>query len=224
MTDEHDISEMVLQRFSAISEASQHAPENNRIPDWQGPLIKAGFPLRHVRRIAEGNLNGNGQHMAEDLWPQVATGDCIMLLCGTRGSGKTLMATQWAKRRITEQGKAPGVYTKCADLIGKIKSAWHDGNKHADTEQDILRKFQTTKYLVIDEFHERGASDWEARTLVTLLDHRYDNMLATIIIANLSVDQVHQQVNQSIVDRANETGGMIFCDWPSYRNNQTTHP
>lgn len=201
--------------------AAEGATRPDQLPakkakEWQKPLAKCGYPARHIGQLAEG-ITGTSAEVAAKLWKKVSTGDCLLLLLGTRGAGKTLMATEWARRRIVEQDEAPGRYVKCADLIADIKATWHTGGQTIGTEQDVLRKYRATKFLVIDEFHEKGASEWEARTLVNLLDHRYDDMLATVLIANLSPEEVGNHINQSIIDRANETGGMIFCDWPSRR-------
>ena len=113
--------------------------------------------------------------------------------------------------------KLAGWYRKAADLISEIKTTWNTGGKSIGTEDDVLKKYRTAAYLALDEFHERGTSDWEARTLINILDHRYDNMLATVIIANMSEAEVRAQINPSIVSRAEETGGLVVCDWASYR-------
>lgn len=183
--------------------------------EWPEKLKEAGFPARQCARLA-GGLFGESERMADVLWPKIATGDCILILYGNRGAGKTLMACEWSKRRV-ESGKAAGRYAKCADIIAEIKSTWHDGGKSIGTEQDVLRKYRSTKYLVIDEFHEKGASEWEARTLINILDHRYDSMLVTVLIANLSEAEASKVINPSVIDRANETGGMVVCNWKSYR-------
>ena len=144
------------------------------------------------------------------------SGNCLLLLIGDRGPGKTQMATWWAAERV-RAGKAAGWYRKTADLISEIKLTWNTGGKSVGTEDDLLRKYRTAAFLVLDEFNERGSSEWESRTLANIIDHRYDNMLATVIIANMSEREVRQQVQPSIVSRAEETGGMVVCEWRSYR-------
>lgn len=203
--------------FQSLPDDAFRAPEG--AVDFAGRLRECGYPERHIKRCAEG-LHGPALAKCDELWPRVRSGDCLLLLVGIRGPGKTQMATEWARRRVCELGKSPGRYVKCADLIGEIKATWHDGGKAVGSEQDVLRKYRRTRYLVIDEFHERGASDWESRALVNIIDHRYDAMLATVIIANLSEQEAAQQINPSILSRANETGGLIVCDWGSYRDQQ----
>lgn len=161
-------------------------------------------------------MRGPSLDKARELLPRVLAGDCLLLLVGDRGPGKTQMATWWASERV-KAGKMVGHYRKTADIITEIKTTWEDGGKSIGTENDLLNKYRKTSYLVLDEFHERGSSEWEARTLLNILDHRYDNMLATVLIANMTPQQVTEQINPSIVSRAKETGGLVLCDWPSYR-------
>lgn len=178
-------------------------------------LASRGFPARHRARLSEGMV-GPSLEKAKELLPRLIVGDCLLLLVGNRGPGKTQMSTWWANERL-KAGKFAGYYRKTADIITEIKTTWHDGGKTVGTEDDVLKKYRKTEYLVLDEFHEKGSSDWEARTLINILDHRYDSMLATVIIANMTEVEVRQQINPSIVSRAEETGGLVVCDWPSYR-------
>lgn len=219
MSEPLSISTLVdepLERFSRLAEnyTGSDRPENEIHPSViLSKLETAKFPERHRHRT---ELCGPGLLQCDRLWPKVKSGDCLILLLGNRGSGKTQIATEWARRRISSKLSA-GRYVKCADLIGEIKSTWHDGGKSLGTENDVLRRFYEVKYLVIDEFHEAGASDWESRTLINIIDHRYDAMLSTVIIANLSREEASNKLNPSLRDRANETGGMVFCNWESYR-------
>ena len=206
-------------RTSALSKLT--ILEDGELPpaereDISAKLRDAGFPERHIRKLAEG-LHGPGLQKAAELLPRLLAGDALLFLLGDRGPGKTQIATWWASQR-KQSGKSAGRYIKCADLIGEIKATWHDGGKRIGTEQDVLQKYRKAKYLVIDEFHERGGSEWESRCLVNLLDHRYDDMLATVLIANMTEAQAVKEINPSILSRANQTGGMVICDWPSYRN------
>ena len=174
-------------------------------------LLKNGFPLRHVNQIYIG-LHGPGQEMMKKHLKRILGGDALIVLTGNRGPGKTQIAVTWAAERFRAD-KAPGRYVKCADLIGEIKETWGKSTG----EKAVLDRYRRTKYLVIDEFHEKGASEWEARTLVNLLDHRYDDCKCTVLIANIEPSKITEAINPSIIDRANQTGGVISCDWESYR-------
>ena len=210
----------IAQVFNRLRERHSGAckPPAPRLPshsEIDARLAERGFPGRHRRRLREG-LHGPGLDKARELLPKIIEGNCLLLLIGDRGPGKTQMATWWAAERV-RAGKAAGWYRKIADLISEIKLTWNAGGKSVGTEDDLLRKYRTTAFLVLDEFNERGSSEWESRTLANIIDHRYDNMLATVIIANMSEREVRLQVQPSIVSRAEETGGLVVCDWRSYR-------
>lgn len=190
-------------------------PAPDRSHEINEELKAKGYPKRQRLQLSEG-LVGPGAEKATELLPRLLAGDCLLVLIGDRGPGKTQMATWWAAERM-KAGLKPGFYRKTADLITEIKTTWSDGGKTVDTENDILRKYRGAHYLVLDEFHERGASDWESRTLINIIDHRYDSMLATVLIANMKLEQATEQINPSILSRAEETGGLVVCDWPSYR-------
>jgi Cdc6-like AAA superfamily ATPase len=204
-----------LQKMQEMADSMSAEQENQprQEIDATPALIKGGFPSRHVGEVCQ---QGPGAEVAESLWTKVSTGDCLIILCGARGTGKTQMATEWARRRV-KSGQSAGRYAKCYDLIAEIKSTWHDGGRAIGTEQDVLKKYRTAKYLVIDEWNERGASAWEAATLTNILDHRYDNGLATVLICNSPADKLHDHIDASILDRAAETGGIKPCEWVSYR-------
>lgn len=206
----------IMGRIQVKRAAMVAAPPADISAEINETLKEKGYPKRHRLRLREG-LVGPGAEKAAELLPRVLAGDCLILLVGARGPGKTQMATWWASERI-KAGEKPGFYRKTADLITEIKTTWADGGKSVDTENDVLKKYRGAAYLVLDEFHEKGSSDWESRTLINILDHRYDSMLATVIIANMDEAQVREQINPSIVSRAEETGGLVVCDWPSYRS------
>ncbi len=183
-------------------------------------LVKSKYPRRH--RESLGGMYGPSLEKAKELLPRVLADDCLIILFGERGPGKTQMATWLAAQRV-KAGRSSGVYAKCADIFEEIKRTWADGGKSVGTEHDVLQRYRTTQFLVIDEVHEiSGAkSDWNQRVLINILDHRYDARRATILIANFAEDKLEDEINPSILSRAVETGGSVNCDWPSYRKPQS---
>lgn len=171
-----------------------------------------GYPLRHILSLHK--MHGPSLEKAQALLPRVVQ-DCIFLLIGERGPGKTQMATWWAAQRLLNGAKSPGYYRKTTDLLSEIKLTW---STPGASENDVLKKYRNCHYLVLDEFGERGDSNWESRVLVNIIDHRYDKMLSTVIIANMNRQVIADRIEHSIISRAQETGGLIVCDWPSYRS------
>jgi len=179
--------------------------------EHQRKMMECGYPQRHVERLAE-RLHGPALEKARELSGRVVAGDCLMLLLGDRGPGKTQMATCWALDRL-RAGKFCGRYVKLYDLLIDIKGTWHGKG----SEETALDRYRRPGYLVIDEAHEMRGHEFEHQYLTNIIDHRYDDRKATVIIANLSRADAESNMPASVISRCNEIGGVIDCDWPSYR-------
>jgi DNA replication protein DnaC len=82
---------------------------------------------------------------------------------------------------------------------------------------EIIDRMTEPGLLVIDELQERGETAFEDRLLTHLIDARYGAKRPTILIANLSKDELGKSLGPSIVDRASENGRRIDFTWNSYR-------
>jgi hypothetical protein len=159
----------------------------------------------------------------------VATGGIVAFL-GKRGPGKTQMAAEIARagdwphdKRAFKDGQAQdkrqtATYTRAMDLFLRLRAANHRDAK--TTEKAILDELRGVGLLVIDEFQERGESDWENRIITHLIDCRYADQRPTIIIANLTREEAAASLSPSVKDRIRENGQPFVFDWPSFRAKQ----
>jgi len=53
--------------------------------------------------------------------------------------------------------------------------------------------------------------------LTALIDYRYSQMRDTVIISNLKREAFTASMGASVVSRMIEAGGIIECNWPSFR-------
>jgi DNA replication protein DnaC len=96
--------------------------------------------------------------------------------------------------------------------------------KFSDIKELENESYQTLKHakqcslLVLDEFSELSGTAYERETLTNLIDYRYGEKKSTVIISNTDVESAPGEVGRSAWSRAEETGGIVVCDWPSYRN------
>jgi DNA replication protein DnaC len=134
-----------------------------------------------------------------------------MILCGDRGPGKTQIATYWGLLFQFPR------YYKAHGLISTIRGQFSDDPDIRAEASKTLNSAKVCQYLVIDEFSELAGSDYEKRELTHLIDCRYDALKTTVIVTNQPKDKIGQEVGRSIVSRASEVGGVVHCDWPSYR-------
>lgn len=170
------------------------------------------WPERHRARLAE--MTGPGLERARKILPAVSS-DGMIVLAGDRGRGKTQIAT-WLAWQRGKQGLKPGLYAKTFDLFSDVKASW--SKQSSESEDAVMSRYKAAPFLALDEAHERSESDWENRTLRNILDHRYDRQLPTVIIGNWrAIDDISASLGASITDRITETGGVVWCQWSSYR-------
>jgi hypothetical protein len=54
--------------------------------------------------------------------------------------------------------------------------------------------------------------------LFTLIDARYNDMKDTVLLDNNEPAQFEATMGPSIISRLNEAGGLIHCNWASFRD------
>lgn len=167
--------------------------------------------------------------MAIELCPKLF-GNRLLVLAGDRGRGKTQIATFIAYHRLTK-GHDCGVYTRVSDMARMC-----DGYS-ADARKSLLA-FQKVPFLCVDECHRMESR--QIQVVESILDARYANKRPTMLIGNwltkkgvLDGEDVSGQklygLGPTLMDRinehaANQTGGIYFCRWGSYRTGPANGP
>lgn len=134
----------------------------------------------------------------------------ILVLLGGRGVGKTQMSVEII-RHVCKQNQT-AMYTKAIDIFLSLRESMR-----VTSENDALKKFLKPSLLVIDAMEERGETTWEDRLLSHIIDKRYDDCNDTIMISNQKKNVFLESCGSSIVSRIKETGGVVECDWESFR-------
>ena len=187
-------------------------------------LTAAGIPLRHRERITDDGTSAGWLAKRADIADRLGSGFLIALL-GNRGTGKTQLAVDIIRSVIAKQkdpfelsNKPPAVYARAMDVFLHIKSAY---SNEGMTEAAALKRFIRPQLLVIDEAQERGQTDWENRLLTHILDVRYGDEKDTLLIGNQTEAAFKQSIGESIWSRLVETGGVVLCDWESFRSSES---
>lgn len=169
---------------------------------------KSNLPLRHRQPVeprGEGWLSLLARIQAK------AHSGFIIALCGSRGTGKTQLAATIAKS-YAKAGKAP-LYSTAMGFFLDIKESF-EGKR---SEKAVLDAYCGPSLLILDELQERGETPWEDRLLTHLIDRRYGALKDTLLITNQNQTTFLEAIGNSVASRIVETGGVAFCDWPSYR-------
>lgn len=139
-------------------------------------------------------------------------GGALIVITGERGRGKTQLAVEAI--RITTAGGWSARYAKVMDIFLAIRATYEE---KGETEMSAIQQFLTPNLLVIDEMEERKETSFEDKLLTHIIDKRYDSLRDTILISHLPLERIADSVGLSIAGRLQETGCVIVCDWPSFR-------
>jgi len=173
------------------------------------------FPARHLQnlKMAMGGKHPEWRGKLDGILSKLGTGS-IFILLGSRGTGKTQLATAVA-RYVAETKSNRSKYVVLGDLFTAIKGTFKSGS--ADSENSILDSLTSAPLLVLDECHEITGTEWQGQILTRLIDARYREQMTSILITNHSKEAFIDAVGTSIADRIAECGYLIECDWPSFR-------
>jgi len=101
-------------------------------------------------------------------------------------------------------------------IIRAIKRTW---SKESDmSEDELLRLYTSRDLLIIDEVGLQYGTDAEKIILFDILNTRYERMLPTILLSNLTPAQISDAIGERLTDRMVEGGGTeLIFNWESYR-------
>jgi len=137
-----------------------------------------------------------------------------LILCGRPGTGKTHIGCALAKAVIKNNGDARIVTT--ANLMRQVKETYSKDSKK--TENEIYNFYENLSLLVIDEVGVQFGSETEKLIFYEIINRRYNNMFPTVLISNLTADELNGFIGERAFDRFREDGGAILVfDWDSYR-------
>jgi DNA replication protein DnaC len=165
------------------------------------------------RQLNNNNIDRSGPWAAAEtkIKGKLGTGFCLALI-GIRGCGKTQLAVE-AIRECAHRSKRAR-YCTATEFFMEIKASY---DNELRSEKDVIQEFARPLLLVIDEIGQRSESEWENRLLFELLNRRYNSLKDTILISNQSLEVFTTSLGPSLISRMQETGGLIECNWASYR-------
>ena len=191
-----------------------------------------GWPQRHINRKIDSKDPVDDR--AWKWWDAYETAfraakrGALIVIYGGHGSGKTQMCLEIARNlparfflpkkegafTLAHQHR-PLLYRKAMEFFNDIRSTY--GAKSKETERDVISRYANAALVVIDEAHQRGEKDFEDRQLTLMLDKRYDAMLPTILITNLTREDFYATLSPAVKSRMVETAEGIEANWRSFR-------
>ena len=90
------------------------------------------------------------------------------------------------------------IFKSSSAIIHEIKASY---SANELSEHETLTKYMNCQLLVLDDLGTERASEWQQEKLHLLLNHRYNEMMPTIITTNLGLTELNKQVGKRVVDR-----------------------
>jgi DNA replication protein DnaC len=161
-----------------------------------------GVPQRH--RLLE--ADDNKCELWQKSYDQLKTmydNKGLIGVTGNRGSGKTQASAIIIAMNSSK--KKRGIYTKVHEIFLSIRDSQTSGRSLMSTFDSYVKPH----LLVIDAFQVRSETEFEFRTLISILDKRYDEMKPTIIISNDSPQALLESIGDDGRSRMKEGGGIV---------------
>lgn len=209
---------------AAKERAEAEAKEREaRLTAWQRKIGDAGIPERFRDRRLSTYVAATesqrralvfAQGYADDFDAAVKTGRSALFV-GLPGTGKTHLAVGIGME-VMERDNRSVLFTTVMRAVRRVKDTWSRGS--AESESDAIAALVFPDLLILDEVGVQFGSDTEKLILFDVLNERYERRRPTILMSNLTIEEVADFLGERIIDRLREDGGeFIPFDWDSYR-------
>lgn len=171
------------------------------------------------------------KNYAEDFNERFKKGTWLVL-AGSYGLGKTHLALAAGRRSLryfaekaaeksrstVYSGSSPVKFISSSEMIQAIRDSY---GSDSEDEKTLMNGYKRAKLLIIDDLGTEKASEWQQEKMYLVLNHRYNELLPTIITTNLSGSELTKHISPRVVDRMTEAAerGKYFIrfDGESYR-------
>ncbi|WP_051299096.1 ATP-binding protein [Marinobacterium litorale] len=182
------------------------------IPD---KYLTRSFDNYRVETDAQGRALETTRRFAEHFDQFQRTGAGLIMI-GRPGTGKTHLACAIANALI-EKG-ATVLFVTVSKMIRRIRETYRRDSEY--TEQQMIDSLRDVDLLIIDEVGIQRGTESEEHLLFEVLNERNSVFGPTIILSNLTVEEIKAYVGERALDRLREGGGkLVVFDWGSYRGN-----
>ena len=184
-------------------------------------LRKSGIPKRFKDKFID-DYKANTQQQKEikkvikKYVEKIVTGvPSCLIMCGKPGTGKTHLACGILYEYINKINKSSG-YVTTYDAIQGVKETYRKDSEM--TEREVIGGYVDASLLVIDEVGVQFGTETEKLIFYQIINGRYEKQLPTIIISNLTQEELFLLIGERAFDRLKEDGGIVLAfDWESYR-------
>jgi len=167
-------------------------------------------------------LKEYSDNIKDNIWNGVS-----LLFLGGHGTGKNMLCCAMVHEYIYDciswcllkdykpYLKHKILYTTLQKIVGKIRDTYKNNKKQSDVQDRYIDFYDL---LIIDEINVTTGGRDEYPALFEILNTRYSERKATILISNLAFEQLQIELTDRIIDRFLEKpNGILGFNWQSYR-------
>ena len=170
------------------------------------------LPKRHLNKGLDAFIVQTEKQkkvLNEALWLLENPNFTGAIFIGNTGTGKTQLATSLGIEFIKKGINC--VYTTVLDIMLKIKRSWKD--KSDLYEDEVINHYSSKNILIIDEVGVQFESETERLYITKIIDNRYNNLFSTILIGNVTIEELNNIVGDRAIRRIREEGRILIFDW-----------
>jgi len=144
--------------------------------------------------------------LLENLSKQVLEdGSKWLYLCGTPGTGKTLISLVLAQMLLESEKTVH--FTTVTDMLDKLRPS-EDFNS-----REYFEEIKNVDLLILDDIGQEKSSQWVREKLYMLINHRYNECLPIIFTSNKKIEKLKTQISEAVYSRVKSNA--LFLDLTS---------
>lgn len=222
-----DCGKCAEERIKQADEAAKAREEEQRKSDEarriKTIMARCGLPDRFSGRTFESyEAKEPAQQKVLDIcisyaqkFPELRKAGTSMIFYGNTGTGKTHLACSIANHLMQVHGM-PVLFTSVLKAVRTVKQTYNKTSKVS--EQEAINSFCEPDLLILDEIGVQFGSEAEKLILFEIINERYENLRPTILISNLSIEEMRNYLGDRIISRMKENNGKaLLCDWKGHR-------
>lgn len=140
----------------------------------------------------------------------VESGPSLTLL-GPTGTGKTFEAYGAINALGFSGVRVRWQMSTAADIYARMRP------RHGVDSEEEFEKFAHAPLLVIDDLGAAKSSEWVEEVNYRLINHRYENVMPTLITSNVPVEQLKEQMGERVAGRLREMSQAAMLQGPDRR-------
>ncbi len=119
-----------------------------------------------------------------------------LVLIGPSGSGKTHLGAAIANHCLGNNRSV--FYISVPDLLDHLRASFAPGSELP--YDDLFQQVRGTPLLILDDFGTQSTTSWAREKMDQLLNHRYTNELATVILSATPVEELEDRLQTRLLN------------------------